>query len=764
VTVSDGTRDVRLISDPTDRSFWDPQLSLPETNVCVFVNGKPLHCENGTFAKRDDGSLIHAEWPLFLKPRFGADTWTVRVEQPRSIAMAAVHSFRVTLPVVAGIAILGALLLSFTHLRRMHHPLAMLVAAARRMSRGRFDQPVQIVSDDEFASVGRAFNRLASRLKRQLGLLSTLSRIDRQILAHPTFEPVVLTLLPRIPRLIGCRAAAVLLEATPTAAAQLLFYRAGSGRTVERIAIADGADPFTALESVCPWIGAWQSSPIVVDGHRRGVLVAGQPGDAEARPSSPRRQLAGVAHRLAVALGNEDRERELVRQSYFDPLTSLPNRQLFLDRLEQELLRSRREFRSVALLYFDLDHFKNFNDSLGHSAGDALLRDVAGRLRTALREGDTLSRLGGDEFTIIAPATNPEVAAALATRALALLREPFVIDEVSYIIQASVGIAQFPRDAAASQEMLRCANVAMYRAKQNGRGRLAHFEESMNARVQRRMLVEQRLRLAVDQHQLTLAFQPKQRSQETGRRGFEALARWTDAELGVVSPGEFIPLAEECGLIGRIGAFALQETCRRLVEWRTLGLPIAHVAVNVSALQLRDAQYPEFVLQTLAAFSVPHSMLHLEITESMLAHDDALVIRHLEQLRAAGIRIAMDDFGTGYSSLASLRDLPIDVLKIDRSFVLRSCDSAADEALLGSLIELAHTLGKLVVAEGVETVEQLRLLRALGCDAMQGFLLGRPMPAEDVPAYLDQIGARATTADADVDEVLTARGRALARR
>jgi diguanylate cyclase (GGDEF)-like protein len=558
------------------------------------------------------------------------------------------------------------------------------------------------------------------------------------------------TLLPRMPRLLGCRAAAVLLEAHGDTPAQLQLHRGGSGG-VETI-----PPDVAALERACPEIGSWLPSPIIVDAASRGVLFAGYLAGSPGR-ASVRRQLKGLAHRLAVALGNEDRERALVRHAYFDPLTGLPNRQLFRDRIDQELLRSRRDLRNVAVVYIDLDHFKNFNDSLGHSAGDELLAAVAARLREALREGDTLARLGGDEFAFVCPGMQSEQAAAFASRVLALLQAPFDINGTGYALQASVGVASFPANGRDAEELLRNANSAMYRAKQAGRARVAFFEEGMSRRAERRMLVEQRLRTALERGGLTLVFQPKLRSSDGALQGFEALARWEDAELGTVGPDEFVPVAEEAGLIDRLGAFALQETCRRLQEWRRDGVAAAHVAVNVAVTQLRDPGFPAFVRACLSAHGLDGAALELEITESSLATNDSQVVHALEEIRTFGVRIAMDDFGTGYSSLASLRELPVDVLKIDRSFIVRSCQSDVDQALLRGLIELAHTLGKIVVAEGVETLDQLRLLRELGCDLVQGYLLGRGIPAESVPEFVGE-GARRVA-----DQVLRGNAQAIAR-
>jgi diguanylate cyclase (GGDEF)-like protein len=745
VTVSDGTREVRLVTDPTSRSFWDAEGALPDSRFCVYVRERPLHCSAGAEGDTDEPAL-QAEWTLFLKPRFGADSWSIRAQQPRSVAFAALGSFRVTLPVVALIAIAGALLLSFTHIRRLHRPLALLAAAARRMSRGRFGEQVQIVSDDEFASVARALNTLGDRLKRQFSFLSTLAHIDRRILQHPTFAPVVGTLLPRMPRLLGCRAAAVLLDAHGDTPAQLHLYRGGAGSGVETIPLAK----LDALDGACRDIGTWLPSPIAVNGASRGTLLAGYTAGTRAGARA-RRQLRGLAHRLAVALGNEDRERALLRHAYFDPLTALPNRQLFRDRIDQELLRSRRDLRNVALLYIDLDHFKNFNDSLGHSAGDALLSAVAGRLREALREGDTLARLGGDEFAFVCPGAHSEQAAALASRALALLQKPFDCDGAQFTLQASVGVAIYPANGDDTERLLRNAHSAMYRAKQAGRGRVAFFEEGMNEHAERRMLVERRLRLALAQGGLTMAFQPKFRGAGCQLQGFEALARWEDAELGRVAPVEFITVAEETGLIDALGGFALHEACRWLREWQLQGLDVPQVAVNVAVHQLRDPAFPSQVARCLVEHGLQGSALQLEITESTLATDDPGVVRALSAIRALGVEIAMDDFGTGYSSMASLRELPIDVLKIDRSFVLRCCDSEVDEALLRGLIELAHTLGKTVVAEGVETQSQLGLLQELGCDVVQGYLLGRPLPVAAVAQFVTHDAARIASASQEAD-------------
>jgi diguanylate cyclase (GGDEF)-like protein/PAS domain S-box-containing protein len=427
-------------------------------------------------------------------------------------------------------------------------------------------------------------------------------------------------------------------------------------------------------------------------------------------------------------------ELELAHRALHDGLTGLPNRTLFLDRLGQALRRARRRERGVAVVFLDLDRFKVVNDSLGHKAGDRLLVDVAMRLSSALRPSDTLARFGGDELTLLCEdITDAENARVIAQRLLDTFVEPFIVQDGEAFLQASIGIALSRDGFETPEDLIRDADAAMYRAKDRGQG-IELFDEAMRQDVRDRLALEAALRRGIGRDELRLHCQPLVSLADARIEGFEALVRWEHPERGLVPPGSFIPLAEETGLIVPIGAWVLREACatlRRIID--ETGLASLQVSVNVSPRQL---QQPDFVAQVRAALEdngLEPSCLVVEITESAIMETGAAAI--LRALKDLGVRLAMDDFGTGYSSLAHLRRFPLDVIKVDRSFVAGLGDGQGS-SIAGAIVSLAHALGLRTVAEGIEDDEQRRAVMALGCDVGQGFLFARPMPVDDLTRLL----------------------------
>lgn len=432
----------------------------------------------------------------------------------------------------------------------------------------------------------------------------------------------------------------------------------------------------------------------------------------------------------------EEAERRLRHLATHDSLTGLPNRALLHERL-QEALDACAEGAAVAVLFLDLDRFKAINDSFGHELGDVLLCEVAQRLRGALRAEDTLARLGGDEFVVVAPCHGGAAEAGhIAARLLALLGAPVRVGTQDVIVGASIGIGLYPQDAATREVLFQTADTAMYRAKAAGRNRYRFFEAGMTAQAQSRMALELSLRPALARGEFELAFQPRVDLRSMAVVGLEALIRWNHPELGRVPPGEFIAIAEETGLIVAIGRWVLREACRAtqaLLDRH--GRPV-RVSVNVSARQLAQAGFVDEVREALRLSGLAPCHLELELTESALIEDMERTAAMLGELQALGVKIAVDDFGTGYSGLAYLRRFPIDVLKLDRSFVLQDDGRISAFDFVKAFVDMAHALRMSVVAEGVETADVLEFLRAADCDEAQGYLLARPMPLDEVGALL----------------------------
>jgi diguanylate cyclase (GGDEF)-like protein len=417
-----------------------------------------------------------------------------------------------------------------------------------------------------------------------------------------------------------------------------------------------------------------------------------------------------------------------------DPLTGLANRKAFRDRLVERLAGADRTGQATAVLYVDLDRFKAVNDTLGHPVGDALLRKVADRFRSTLREGDIVARIGGDEFAIIqADAPQPAAATALATRLVDLIGRAYAVDGQMLHIGASVGIAIAPDNGDVPDTLLKNADLALYRAKAEGRSCYRFFEPGMDERMQARRSMEIDLRRALALKQLDLVYQPQFDLASNAIVGFEALIRWHHPTRGIVPPGDFIPLAEEIGVISAIGEWVLRTACKEAATWP---VPVA-IAVNLSPVQLRGNKLVETVVSALAQAHLPADRLELEITEGALLDNTDGVLDILNRLRALGVAVSMDDFGTGYSSLGYLQRFPFDKIKIDQCFI-RDIDAHTDrQAIVRAITSLAATLGMKTIAEGVETPGELACIRAEGCDQVQGFLTGRPVTADATKELLD---------------------------
>ncbi len=423
--------------------------------------------------------------------------------------------------------------------------------------------------------------------------------------------------------------------------------------------------------------------------------------------------------------------------AYHDGLTALPNRSLFSKLLEQSIHQANRYDRQLAVLFLDLDRFKQINDTLGHVAGDQLLQEIAARLKTCLRDSDTVARLGGDEFVVLLPQLEEQAyAASVAQKILAAVARPFTLIGQEFRITASIGISLHPQDGLDEQSLTKNADIAMYQAKEEGKNNYQFYSETLNANSLERLTLESGLRHALERSEFQLHYQAK-RDIRTGRiTGVEALLRWQHPDLGTIAPMQFIPVAEETGLIVPIGRWVLATACRQNMAWQELGLPRVIVAVNLTARQFADDRLLSDLAEILAATGMDARLLELEIAESLLMRDVERSLRTLGGLRDLGVRIAIDDFGIGYSSLSTLKRFPLDTIKIDRSFIRDMESIAEDKALTEAIIAMGRTLSMTVVAQGVETKEQADFLRMNACDEFQGFYLNRPAPAERIASLL----------------------------
>ena len=482
-------------------------------------------------------------------------------------------------------------------------------------------------------------------------------------------------------------------------------------------------------------LGAWKGE--IQDRRKDGSLYPASLSISTVRDSNSR-----ITHYVAVFSDITERKASEARIAYLaqhDALTGLPNRALLQDRLDQALAQATRQGKRIALMFLDLDRFKTINDSLGHVTGDKLLQRAAERLRQCVRETDTVSRQGGDEFIIVLTGIDlPDEAGRVAAKILDQLDPAFEVDGQQLRTSFSIGIALFPEDGASPESLMKNADTAMYHAKESGRNTYRFFDERMNVNTLERLQLENGLRQALDRGELQLAYQAQVELASGRIIGVEALLRWASETLGPVPPSRFIPLAEECGLIIPIGDWVLREACRQARRWQDAGLPPVPVGVNLSALQFRRSDIVAGVAAALAESGLDGRWLELELTESLLMESGPEVIVTLGKLKALGVRLSIDDFGTGYSSLAYLKRFPVDRLKIDQSFVRDLAQDPDDAVIIRAIIQLGRNLRLEVIAEGTETIEQMDFLRREGCTAAQGYLFSRPVPAEAIPALLQR--------------------------
>ena len=433
----------------------------------------------------------------------------------------------------------------------------------------------------------------------------------------------------------------------------------------------------------------------------------------------------------------KESEQHIQFLAHYDSLTKLPNRALFGDRLMQALAAAKRSDEKVALLFLDLDRFKSINDSLGHLSGDQLLQSVAARLKSCVREVDTVCRQGGDEFMVLLPGIErAEDAAHVAMKIVTSMSEAHFVEDSNLIVTFSIGISIYPDDAGDSQAMIKNADAAMYHAKEKGRNNFQFFTPDMNAEASERLVLESDLRRAVQQGEFVLHYQPQTDNRSGKVVGIEALIRWMHPDRGMISPAKFIPIAEDCGLINAIGEWVLRTACIQNKKWQDEGVLKVPMAVNISALQFHQKDFRDTIAHALRDSGLEPGYLELELTESITVKDVETTVRLLNELKLMGVLISIDDFGTGYSSLSYLKRFPIDKLKIDQSFVRDITTDADDAAIVQTIISMGHGLRLKVIAEGVETAEQILFLKERQCDEIQGYYFSKPLPAEEFARFV----------------------------
>jgi diguanylate cyclase (GGDEF)-like protein len=769
------TADDEALPSSLTLSLWDPEAGLlitpPSGGVLVSPGaGSVLRRDaRGDFEWRDQRGAVLATWWSPPAQATGVLPWRVILSQPRADVLAPMASFQRSVPLLLAVSLLVVVVLGVTQIRRSLLPLAELQRGTRRIAERDFAHRVQVNSGDELEELAGSFNLMSSRLARQFSALKAAAEIDRAVLSSVDAGAIAQSVVDRVPEICPCDDISITLLAEREGA-DATTWRGGAGGTQrlqeparlgaedlrlarqhpDRLVYRDGMPPLPPFLAHFQRNGsksAVDAFPLRYGGELLGVLALRRKEGETTEDDLV--QVRRIADQVAVALSNARMVDQVRFLAFYDSLTRLPNRVLYKERLAQALARAARSNRFVAVCFIDLDHFSRINDTLGHDLGDELLREVSSRLLTSSRTADSVSRygteqgiaevsrLGGDEFTVVlSDLTDPQESVRVARRLLDTLRKPVRLGTQEVFVTASVGVAIYPFDGNDTEELLKCADVAMYHAKEQGRNTYQMYSASMNAEAMARLQLEQQLRKAVEAGEFTIWYQPIVDLDTRKPVAAEALVRWSHPERGLVSPGEFIALCEECGLIVPLGEWILRGVCSQARAWEAAGLGTVRMSVNLSARQLRHDGIVDTVRAILQETGLRPRSLVLELTESMLMEPKGVTGRTIRELADLGVSLAIDDFGTGYSSLSYLKNFPVTTLKIDRTFIAGITTDPDDSAITTAIIALARAMELDVVAEGVETEAQADFLRDKGCHKIQGYLVGRPMAREEFEAGL----------------------------
>lgn len=727
------------------------------------LRAQVLQGNSGRFDwRRGDEAYLSAYWRLPMTHLFVGPDLIIVQSQPESVAFSDIQLFSTLYPPVILLAVLIVIYLSSRLINKYLTPLERLKAGTLRVAEGDLDSRVDIDSRDEFEELAESFNEMTRRLHSQFGILSTMAEIDRAILSALNAADIVETTLNRLPGVLFCDLIAIASVNPDTGIADNIRLRLG-GREAHVLSEAvilsesdvasllvkrqgpiefdSNGDEMSAFLQALGVSGMWRYLlvPVQLNGNLTSIICLGY---RAPKPIPPESRSAAISFgdRIAVALSNAAWEEKLYQQAHYDGLTGLANRLVLNDRLAQEMARARRDDAQLAVFFLDLDRFKTINDSLGHAAGDELLRQVGQILARCVRATDLVVRLGGDEFVIVLgdvhSQQNPVAfVSALAEKILTAFKQTITVAGLPLTVTTSLGIALFPDDADNVQDLIKNADAAMYHAKSEGRANFCFYSPELNAAALENIKLEQELRGAIGRNELLVFYQPKV-DWDGHIVGAEALIRWRHTELGMISPAKFIPLAEQTSLIVEISDWVLEQTCWVINTCHAQGLGPIRISVNLSAI---DFKHPELLEKTAAILQktgVDPQCIDLELTESVAIGDIKACIERMKSLKALGLTLSMDDFGTGFSSLSYLKDLPLDVLKIDQSFVRQLRAGENSEAIVRAILALADGLGMVTIAEGVETEAQLDILKQHHCDLFQGFLFSRPVPTEEFLSLL----------------------------
>lgn len=728
--------------------------TLPETLISPQLLEKFQGKYSGHFIHDiENNAYLGSFWRVPLGNMFDSPDLNVVQLQSKTIALGAANFFTRIYPPVIFLTILIVAYLSSLLITRYLSPLSALKMATERISEGEFDYQVTINSKDEFETLGDSFNEMTSRLRSQFAIQFTMAEIDRQILSVRNADEIVETALNRLPGIFFSD----LISIAKFDAEKQLIVAVHTRRDDQHFDFLDQSFSITDEEltelqknqqdvleisnhsrlpaylEILKLSGNWHFLviPVVVNGNVSATISL-----AYQRSLIIGKELKALARsfgdRIAVALSNSAWEEKLFHQAHFDSLTGLPNRLVLNDRLQYEIARARRDSKQLAVLFIDLDRFKNVNDSLGHAAGDALLVQIAEHLSNSIRTTDLVVRMSGDEFVVlITDIDNSALINTIAKKVLNAVDITSVVAGQSVKSTASMGIAMYPSDAKTPEDLLKYADSAMYHAKIDGRANFRFYSAEMTEKALENIKLEHELRQAISKGEMIVYYQPKYDSDKK-IIGAEALIRWNHSELGMISPAKFIPIAEQTMLIVEIGCWVLEQTCEFIKSFTNLGFEPVPISVNISGVEFSSPDIVTNVAKILKRTRVNPDFIELELTESVAITNRDGCIERMHQLKALGLKLSMDDFGTGFSSLSYLQDLPLDVLKIDQHFIRELERGINSQAIVRAILALADGLQMQVIAEGVETEFQLKFLQDHQCKFFQGFLFSKAIPAPEL--------------------------------
>ncbi len=726
--------------------FCTPGLAPLDKQILDSTLGKG---NGGTvpWSVAGDEFLVGIWRPKFL-PALNSPGFLVMEVIPRADVLRKLEDFRYLFPIIVLLALAMAAGLAIRQIRRQMKPLDLLTEVTQRLAAGDLSARVTLVGNDEFTELGQTFNDMAVNLEHKFHMLAMLSELDRAIISASRMEHVANEVLGHIQKAIPCDGAGLLVQGgkegfyllTRDPEGQTSCLRTSTSKLelnkLSQTQAASILEPdvlpteFLLRLSQAP-TGRLIAFPIRSDDRLEQVLLLAYVRLPEAIDNIMQGGRT-LADRLAIALSSLAQEEKLHHQAHYDALTDLPNRVLLRDRVEQAIIRGERNQTAIALIMIDLDNFKQVNDTLGHAAGDLLLFKCAMRLKLRIRQGDTLARLGGDEFVILMQdlARGEEYVTldGLLRELSDALSRPITLNEHQINTPASMGVALYPENASHFDELLKMADAAMYKAKRGQPGGFQFYSSDLNKQSKMRFDLTQELREAVERDELVLYFQPKVDAHTRFIAGAEALVRWRSPRRGLVRPDVFVHMLDEMGLGVWLGEWVLDHACAQMRMWEDAGLISIPVSINLSPVQFERTSVLEQVRAGLDRYQLDASRLEIELLETTAVNDSHKVQETLFALRAEGIGVALDDFGTGYSSLVYLTRIPANVLKLDQAFIQSLPTDPLQQEIVKHIIALAKTLSYSVVAEGVEEEAQLALLVAMGCDYIQGYLIGHPVP------------------------------------